>query len=92
MPVDESGNMRPTRLMEKVSRYIEANPNASRNNIVEAKFGKKAYVVRAIDRLIQEGWIEVVVGARNTHNHRVITAFREGSDTTPDHPQGALDV
>jgi hypothetical protein len=74
MPVDESGNMRPTRLMEKVSRYIEANPNASRNNIVEAKFGKKAYVVRAIDRLIQEGWIEVVVGARNTH----ITVYVDG--------------
>jgi len=76
-PTDQAGNMRPTHLMEKVSRWLELTPGASRTQIETGVSGKVTYLRRAIDRLVQEGYVEVHPGPRNTQQHRVITPFRE---------------
>lgn len=75
-PKDEAGNMRPTILMERVSRWLELTPGASRRSISEGVTGKVTYVRRALDRLIQEGYVEVTDGPNRTQHHRVTTPFR----------------
>jgi hypothetical protein len=66
--------------MERVSRWLEITPNATRRAISETVSGKHAYVRRAIDRLIQEGNIEVLEGPNRTQSHRVVTPFRNEPD------------
>lgn len=79
-PTDQAGNMRPTHLMERVSRWLELQPGASRTQIENGVSGKVTYVRRAIDRLVQEGHVEVSPGPRNTQQHRVTHPFREDQD------------
>lgn len=79
-PKDEAGNMRPTHLMERVSRWLEGNPRANRSRITESVTGKTTYVRRALDRLIQEGYVEVSQEGNREQIHRVITPFREDQD------------
>ena len=86
-PRDEAGNMRPTHLMERVSRYIELTPGLGKRELIDGRIsGKGTYLRRAIDRLIQEGYIEVVTGPNKKQSHRSVTPFREDEDamhTTP---------
>jgi hypothetical protein len=82
LPVDDAGNMRPTHLMERVSRWLELQPNAGRNQIIDGVTGKSTYVRRAIDRLVQEGFVEVELGPNRQQLHRVITPFREDEDNS----------
>lgn len=86
LPVDDAGDMRPTRLMEKTSRYVEANPGANRTQITETVTGKTTYVRRALDRLIQEGYVEVSLGKNREKTHRVTTPFREDDDAMHERP------
>ena len=80
LPTDQAGNMRPTHLMEKVSRYVEITPGVNKNQLLDGITGKATYVRRALDRLIQEGYIEVARGPNSTHLHRSINPFREDED------------
>jgi hypothetical protein len=77
---DDNGAMRPTRLMERVSRWLELQPNASRTAIEEGVTGKTAYVRKALEALIHESYVETEQGPRNTTHHRVITPYREDDD------------
>lgn len=78
---DEAGNMRPTHLMERVSRYIEITPGLGKNDLLDGRIsGKKIYLRRAIDRLLQEGYIEVAVADNRKQIHRSITPYREDED------------
>ena len=79
-PVDDAGNMRPTHLMERVSRWIELTPSAGRNQILDGVTGKATYLRRALDRLVQEGYIEVTTGRNRQQLHRSITPYREDED------------
>lgn len=76
-PIDEAGNMRPTVLMERVSRWLELSPGANRNRITDGVTGKTTYVRRALDRLIQEGYVEVTAGPNRQQLHRVLTPFHQ---------------
>lgn len=69
--------MRPTHLMEKVSRYVEANPGASKTSIETAVKGKVEYVRLALELLVLESYIATERGARNTQMHTQIKPFRE---------------
>jgi hypothetical protein len=77
----DEGEFRPTGLMEKVSRYLEVHPDAcSRNQIEEAKLGKREYVRVAIDRLVVEGYATEFEGPRRARLVRLERAFREDEE------------
>jgi hypothetical protein len=89
LPTDDGGSLRPTVLMERVSRWLEANPNTTGRDIEAAVSGKRDYVRRALQTLIHEGHIEVETGPRNARYHRVTEPYRTDDDTpqdTPDEP------
>ena len=70
---------RPTHLMERVSRWLEINPGATRRAIEKDVTGRGEAVRQAIDVLIEEGWVAVeIVG--QSHKHRVVRDYRETSD------------
>ncbi len=69
-------SLRPTRLMERVSRYVEDHPGASGNDIDRARLGKADYVRKATGVLVTEGWLRVErVGP--AMRHRSERPFRE---------------
>jgi hypothetical protein len=72
--------LRPTHLMEKVSRYVELNPGATRTLIETSKLGKIPYVRAAIDLLVMEGYIETEHGPRNATNHTSVKPYREAEE------------
>lgn len=73
--------LRPTHLMEMVSRYVEANPGASKTQIETAVKGRVEYIRLALDLLVQEVWIRVERGTRNVQAHHQVKAYREDEDT-----------
>jgi hypothetical protein len=79
---DDEHPFRPTHIMEKVSRFLELQPDVvSRSTIEKAGLGKTDYVRLALDLLHSEGFIEqapfVVGKARNVE---LVRAYREDSD------------
>jgi hypothetical protein len=52
--VTDDHPFRPTALMEKISRTLELTPGLSSNQIEAAKLGKREYVRKALDALIEE--------------------------------------
>lgn len=76
------GTIRPTALMERVSRYIEINPGVSKNGIEAGVRGKREYVRLALELLIQEGFLHAQEGSNKTLEHRSIVAFREAEEET----------
>lgn len=72
--------LRPTYLMEMVSRYVEANPGASKTAIETAVKGKGEYVRLALELLVMETYIQSERGPRNTQMHTQIKPFREDQD------------
>ena len=86
---DEEHPFRPTHLMEKVSRFLERQPEAvSRNTVEEEKLGARDYVRSALDLLTEEGYVEESEGPRRARLVTLIRAYREASDdfaaTSPD--------
>jgi hypothetical protein len=76
----EADPFRPTHLMERVSRFVEANPGAGKNGIVTAVGGKRTAVFTAIDRLADERWICRAQGANRSQEHYSVRAYREDDD------------
>lgn len=74
------GTIRPTHLMERVSRYVEATPGATRNSIETAVKGKKDYVRLAMELLVGEGYIHAESGPRRSVSYTQITPFREDEE------------
>jgi hypothetical protein len=94
----EGKSFRPTNLMEKASRYIEANPGKSKS-VVEGNMdgqgkekgkgkgkGKGAYRWLAIDLLIKEGFVRTENGPRKAILLTSIRPYREAAETTPSRP------
>jgi AAA domain len=76
---------RPTVLMERVSRYVEARVEEelpSRNKVEENVAGKRDYVRQAMDLLLADGYLQEVEGARSARLLRSVKPFREGDDAT----------
>ncbi len=55
---------RPTVLMERVSRYIESNPGASKRQTEKDVTGKGEGIRQAIDVLVDEGYFDMQMGVR----------------------------
>ena len=81
--VDADRPFRPTSIMEKVSRRLEAGGPANRSEF-RSGFGKTEYVLLALDILQAEGYITTEVGARNAKLHRHVRPYREVEDAQSD--------
>jgi hypothetical protein len=87
MPTSEGGDLRPTVLMERVSRWLEVNPGATLNAVKENVTGKGQYVAKALNQLVTEGNVATATGARNATFHTVLEPFRREPETPDDHPR-----
>lgn len=79
-PKNDDGTFRPTRLMERVSRFIEDNDQCKANDIHEAMQTKKEWVTSAIRLLVTEGFVARIEGARRAQLHHSIAPYRETED------------
>lgn len=76
---DRGERFRPTHLMERVSRWLELHPGATRRTITNDVTGNKDALATATDLLIEEGYVTVAkVG--QSHEHTSVRNYREGFD------------
>ena len=80
-PNGERNRLRPTHLMEAVSKVLEAAQGALSKNAIEKDVKGKAEWVRvACQVLIDEKYVGVENGARNSLNLRLLKPYREADD------------
>jgi hypothetical protein len=78
---EEPGTFRPTELMERVSRYLEAQTEpVSRTHVEENVKGKGEYVRAAIDRLLAEDHATEHPGERRARLIATSTPYRQDTD------------
>lgn len=78
-----AGGFRPTHLMERVSRHLEAAGRPlSRNEATDVK-GNTDAVRTALAALVSEGFVSVE-RAGQAHLHRVVRGYREADDALSD--------
>ena len=67
---DHGDTFKPTGLMERVSKLIEADPGLTRNAIRSTVKGRATYVDLALELLVSEGFVRVERdGQANRHHH-----------------------
>jgi hypothetical protein len=77
-PATSDETWQPTRLMEKVSRWVEdATEPVSQRDILDAVTGKRDYLVAAIAELVRGGYLARTEGPRGAHLHTSLRPFRE---------------
>lgn len=77
---EEEEHWRPTHLMEALSRFVELSDSPlSRNAVLGGIGGKKPYKVKALQALVEEGYLSVEVKG-NRHLHRSLKPYRESTD------------
>ena len=73
----------PTKLMEKVSRWLEEQPPLqSRNKVEKAKLGAADYVRQAMDELVLRGYLNETPGPRGARELTMLKPFREDDFVT----------
>jgi hypothetical protein len=80
LATDTDGTLRPTHLMEKVSRHIEQNDQCSFRDIKESITAKDKWLRLAIKHLVEEGFVATMAGPRNSTRHHTIALYREAED------------
>ena len=87
----EHKTFRPTVLMERVSKLVEANPGIGKKDIRKGVTGRGKYVDDALQVLVDDGYIErrEVTGPHNSreHHHHTLRPFTEDADAGV--PEGA---
>jgi hypothetical protein len=83
--VDPESGFRPTMYMQRVSEAVETANTAgiqpSSNDIVKKLVpGKNTVLHRALELLVDEGFLEVRIGAKNAHHHISVRPYRETDD------------
>jgi hypothetical protein len=81
---DTAGGFRPTTLMERVSRYVEGNPQASTRDIRTNITGKESAVLTALALLVSEGYVTAEQGPRNSVLHTHARSYRQATDPLSD--------
>lgn len=88
--------VRPTFLMERVSRHLEMSPGATKRGVRESVKGKSDFIDLALTTLIEEGWARAEDGPRGSQLHYVVREYREELDLVappcPTVPHRALTV
>ena len=69
---------RPTVLMERVSRYLEDNPDASGKDVEDNIDGKAAGIRLALRVLVDEGWVRLERGRHNRSSYASARIYRDG--------------
>jgi hypothetical protein len=85
--VDAEGNFRPTVLMERVSRWLEDNPQSTAREVREGVTGKTTVVTEALAVLVREGSVRVVTGPRGASIHTVAKPYREADELVLNDPK-----
>jgi len=76
---------RPTTLMEKVSRALEAAPAPlTFRGILQAVQGREEAIRQALDVLTTSGHIQRTPGPRNSHQHTSLRPYRQTDDPESD--------
>lgn len=85
---DEDGNpraFRPTNIMEKVSKILEAQPQPMTfSAISKVVRGREEHVKTACEQLAEGGYVSRIPGARNSLLHQSIAEYRESADPQAD--------
>ena len=76
---DADGNYRPTVLMERVSRFVEAQPGATLRTIRDGVTGKGAYVDQAARVLIAEGFVQPRADGQ-ARRHYTLREYRKADE------------
>ena len=77
----ESNRLRPTHLMEEVSKMLEAAMTPlSKNSVTKEIPGRREWVLVAIQVLIDEKFVGISNGARNSLNLKSLRPYREADD------------
>jgi AAA domain len=86
---DETDGWKPTALMERVSRWLETQPEpVSRNAIEEHVKGNRDYVRDALDALVSDGYASETAGPRRARLFASLKPFRDAtSHFAPTSPQ-----
>ena len=80
-PNGERNRLRPTHLMEAVSKMLEAAMMPlSKNAVTKEIAGRREWVLVAIQVLIDEKFIGIENGARNSLNLKSLRPYRENDD------------
>jgi hypothetical protein len=70
-------DFRPTALMERISRFLEGqDEKLTRNALLDSVTGDTHHLRRALDCLIQDGYVGFELGPRNSHLHFSIQEYR----------------
>jgi Arc/MetJ family transcription regulator len=80
--VTDTGDFRPTTLMERVSRYLEDESGATLRTVRTDVSGKAAYVDQALRVLVAEGFVSQRADGQ-ARRHYVVNMFREEHDRVP---------
>lgn len=92
-PTDEASVedfWRPTVLMERISRYLDAQSDeVTRSAIYRSVRGKRDYLVTAIDYLVEDGYVTERGGNRGSRLMRLVKPFPDPSPRVPDPSPGA---
>lgn len=75
-----NGSFRPTVLMARVSDVLADSDEAlSTREVLAAVIGKKEYVAKALDALVDEGNVVVAPGRQGSKRHTLVRPFSEAS-------------
>ena len=81
-PLGERNRLRPTHLMESVSKVLEAADGAlTKSAVINDVKGRREWVLVACQVLIDEKYIAIENGARNALNLKLLKAYREADDS-----------
>lgn len=80
-----SGEFRPTEVMDRISHFLASMPKltATRAEVKDGVGGKDATRLKALQQLVDEGWIEAVSGERGALSYRLLTQFDKHASATP---------
>jgi hypothetical protein len=77
-PIDSSGKVIPTLLMERVSELLETTTKSlSRNEVQKSVTGKETMVGKALDHLVAEGFLTESAGPRNGRYYTSKRPYRQ---------------
>lgn len=79
-PQQES-DWRPAELMERISRWLEINPNASRTLIESSVRGKSTWLREALKYLVSDGYATIQEGPHKALQYRAVKPFRAVEET-----------
>ncbi|WP_062213897.1 AAA family ATPase [Demequina oxidasica] len=70
------GTVKPTRLMERVSQFLEANPGSNQSATATGCSGRKGEVVFALSCLEEDGFVVHSKGPHNARLYKVVKPYR----------------